>query len=113
VYIALPEFDARREMFKIHVGDTSGVRLTDAELDTLASLTEGCVGVDAWVHGCMGAWVHGFLGAWVHGCMGAWVGVSRRVVRMRCTGKCRYACARAAVFPVARVSCCCDVRCLL
>ena len=43
IYIALPEMDARRDMFRIHIGDTAGVRMTEAELDRLAALTEGCV----------------------------------------------------------------------
>jgi vacuolar protein-sorting-associated protein 4 len=43
IYIALPEFEARIQMFKIHIGDTSGVSLTDDEYAELARLTEGCV----------------------------------------------------------------------
>ena len=42
IYISLPELDARREMFRIHVGDTGGIHLSPEDLTTLASLTEGC-----------------------------------------------------------------------
>jgi vacuolar protein-sorting-associated protein 4 len=41
IYIALPEADARRDMFRIHIGDTPGVHLNREEYDRLAELTEG------------------------------------------------------------------------
>ena len=43
IYIALPEAEARRDMFRIHIGDTPGVTLTPEEYDRLAALTEGYV----------------------------------------------------------------------
>jgi vacuolar protein-sorting-associated protein 4 len=41
IYIALPELDARREMFRIHTGDTSGITLSPEDLTELARITEG------------------------------------------------------------------------
>lgn len=46
VYIALPEFEARKDMFRIHIGDTGGVSLSEHELDALAEMTEGFSGSD-------------------------------------------------------------------
>jgi len=44
IYIGLPEFDARREVFRIH---TKGVELSnDVNFDELAKLTEGFSGAD-------------------------------------------------------------------
>ena len=42
VYISLPEHHARMEMFRIHIGDTGGIRLTEDDLARLADLTDGC-----------------------------------------------------------------------
>ncbi len=46
IYIPLPDYDARCEMFRIHIGDTAGVTLSTDEFGRLAEITDGCVADD-------------------------------------------------------------------
>ena len=45
IYIPLPEVNARKDMFKLHIGSTPH-NLTDEDFKTLASKTEGYSGHD-------------------------------------------------------------------